>query len=322
MTAPARWNTVAYDADYGRPARKSWRDINWTQFQHDTEINGSRLHYVDYAAEGRRSQTFVLAHGLGGRWQHWMENIPALAEHGRVIAVDLPGFGRSQPAPGRYCIDTIADTLATLIRQLGQHKVVFLGHSLGGPLAVRFAARHPDLVTAIVLVAGTVQTFADTLGLRRVGRNLHRSPASVISTYFEVATAGLPAPGLMRKLVITNPALRRLLLWPYLHRPTALLPDSVALLVDGVGARGVLPTAAAVGRLWPDRWLTDPGVPTLAIGADHDAISPLSDLAAFLQVAPNTRAVVIEGTGHMLMLERPDAFNDEIIQFVGGLPED
>ncbi|AOS92122.1 alpha/beta fold hydrolase [Mycobacterium intracellulare] len=320
MTVSSPWKTIPYDADYGRPARKTWRDIDWTDHEHDVAVNGSRLHYLDYGAADR-GMTFLLAHGLGGHWQHWLENIPALAEHGRVIAVDLPGFGRSEPPPGRYSIDAFADTLADLARRLQLQKVVVLGHSLGGPLAVRFAARHRDLVTAIVLVAGTVRVFADTLGLRRVGANMRRSPASVLSTYFEVLTAGLPAPGFLRRLVITGTTLRRLMLWPYLHRPAALPEDSIAILVDGVGAPGVLPTATAVGRLRPGQWLSNVDVPMLAIGADHDAISPLSDLAAFIEVA-DAHAVVIEGTGHMLMMERPDVFNAEILRFAGGLPRD
>ena len=60
----------------------------------------------------------------------------------------------------------------------------------------------------------------------------------------------------------------------------------------------------------------------MAIGADHDAISPLADLAAFAQAVPAARTVVLEGTGHMLMLERPDAFNAEVTGFLDHLPRE
>ena len=62
--------------------------------------------------------------------------------------------------------------------------------------------------------------------------------------------------------------------------------------------------------------------PVIAIGADHDAISPLPDLAAFAQAVPAVRTVVLEGTGHMVMLERPDAFNTEITRFLDRLPRE
>src|SRR5215472_17188434 len=194
------WKTVPQVGDYGRPARMTWRDVDWAGYEHDLTVAGSRLHYLDYAAgHYRGGDIFVLAHGLGGRWQHWLENIPALAQRGRVIAVDLPGFGRSRPLPGQYSIDR----------------------------------------------------FAETLGRRHLGRNLRHHPRTVASTYFEVLTAALPAPGVLRRQINRRPALRQLLLWPYLHRPAALPADSVALLLDGAGARGVFPTSLAVGRLRP-----------------------------------------------------------------------
>lgn len=309
------WRTVPLDGDYGLPGRRPRGEVDWTRHVHAADIAGSSLHYLDYGDPEPDRLVFVLAHGLGGRWQHWRENIPELAEHGRVIAVDLPGFGRSGPLPGGYSIDAFADAIAELVKQLNLPKVVFVGHSLSGPLAVRFAHRHPELVDAIVLAAGTVQGFAAALGIHHPGYNVLRRPATVVATYFEVLTAGLPAPAFVRNQLIRRPRLRRLFLWPYLHRPEALPSESVALLVDGVGARGVLPTARAAGRLRPEQWLIQVSCPMLAIGADHDAISPLTALAEFAESVPSARTVVLEGTGHMVMLERASAFTAEVVNF-------
>ncbi len=309
------WRTVPLDGDYGLPGRRPRGEVDWPRHLHTADIAGSSLHYLDYGDPGPDGLVFVLVHGLGGRWQHWSENIPELAEHGRVIAIDLPGFGRSGPPPGGYSIDAFADAIAELVTQLNLPQVVLVGHSLGGPLAVRFAHRHPDLVDAIILAAGTVQAFAAVLGMQHPGYNLLRRPATVVATYFEVLTAGLPAPAFLRNQLIKRPRLRRLLLWPYLHRPGVLPSTSVALLVDGVGARGVLPTARAAGRLRPGHWLTQASCPMLAIGADHDAISPLTELAVFAECVPGARTVVLEGTGHMVMLERASAFTAEVVHF-------
>ncbi len=315
------WRTVPLDGDYGLPGRRPRGEVDWTRHVHTADIAGSSLHYLDYGDPGTDSLVFVLVHGLGGRWQHWTENIPELAEHGRVIAVDLPGFGGSGPLPGGSSIDAFADAIAELVEQLDLPKVVFVGHSLGGPVAVRFAHRHPDLVVAIVLAAGTVQAFAAVLGMQHGGYNLLRRPATVVATYFEVITAGLPVPAFLRTQLINRPRLRRLFLWPYLHRPGALSAKSVALLVDGVGARGVLPTARAAGRLRPGQWLTQTSCPALAIGADHDAIAPLTALAEFAESVPGARTVVLEGTGHMVMLERASAFTAEVVNFAKQLTQ-
>jgi pimeloyl-ACP methyl ester carboxylesterase len=226
------WKTVPLVGDYGRPA--------------GDDLAGPRLGPVRARPGGGRfpaalpglhrrhhqgGDVFVLAHGLGGRWQHWSQNIPALGQRGRVIAVDLPGFGGSRPLPGRYWIDRFADAIAELCRQLRLPPAVFLGHSLGGPLAVRFATRHADLAKAIVLVAGTVDIFAETLGGRHLGRNLRRHPRTVASTYFEVPTAALPAPRILRRQISRRATLRRSLLWagrrvnPQSRRARARRPD-------------------------------------------------------------------------------------------------
>jgi pimeloyl-ACP methyl ester carboxylesterase len=320
-TRPGR-RTVPLDGDYGLPGRRPRGDVDWPRHERTVDIAGCSVSYLDYGHAGAEQLVFVLVHGLGGRWQHWTENIPELAEHGRVIAIDLPGFGRSGPPPAGYSLDSFADTVAELVTQLGLRKVVAVGHSLGGPVAVRFAHRHPELVAATVLAAGTVQAFAAVLGMQRAGYRVLRRPATIAATLFEVLTAAVPAPAFLRRLIIRPALLRRLVLWPYLHRPEELPSTSVALLVDGAGTRGVLPTARVAGRLRPSQWLTQVRCPVLAIGADHDAIAPLTELAELADLVPGARTVVLEGTGHMVMLERASAFNAEVVAFATHLPQE
>ena len=120
--------------------------------------------------------------------------------------------------------------------------------------------------------------------------------------------------------VIARSWLRRLLLWPYLHRPTVMSERSVASLVEGVGTHGVLRVARAVARMRVDRWLHEVEVPLLAIGGEHDLVAPLDQLAALARAVPAAETVVLGGVGHMVMLERPDAFTDEVLRWVGEHP--
>lgn len=307
---------AAYANDYGRPATPDWRAVDWTAREEDVFLSGRRLHYVDH---GTGEETFVLVHGMGGRWQHWLENIPALGRRGRVVALDLPGFGRSAAPRSGYSLDGFADTAAALCHELGLSRVVFLGHSLGGSVALRFAVRHPELARAIVPVSGAVDLFSDVLSLRGIPAVARLSPRTVASTLFEVLTAGLPAPAPVRRRVAAGSWTRRTVLWPYLRDPARIRPDTAALLIDGAGARGVLPTARAVALADPFAGVTRVRCPILVVNADDDPISPVVRLAGFARATAPVESVVFERTGHMPMLERPDAFNAELARFLDTL---
>jgi len=307
---------ATYD-DYGRPATPGWRGRDWSAYERDTLVARRRLHYFD---AGTGDPAFVLVHGMGGRWQHWLETIPTLAEHGRVLALDLPGFGQSEEPAERVSLDGFADAAAELIRDLGVERVVLVGHSMGGPIAVRFASRHPDLAEAIVTVGGAVFQFSALLGLHDVMRFIGERPRESAAIAAEIATAGLPAPAAVRRLIAFSPLLRRAFLAPYVFDPAALPSDSAALIVDGAGAPGVLPTARAIGRSDPREGTEAVSCPILSIAADHDRITPLGDTEAFQREVPRARTVVLEGCGHMAMLERPQAFNTQLLAFVEALP--
>jgi pimeloyl-ACP methyl ester carboxylesterase len=307
---------IPADGDYGQAATPGWRGKEWAEHERDVIVAGRRLHYLD-AGDGERC--FVLVHGMGGRWQHWLESIPALAEHGRVLALDLPGFGCSEP-PATTSLDGFADAAAELARQLDVRRVVLVGHSMGGPIAIRFAARHTDLAEAIVPVAGAVHQFSALLGLRDVERLAVQRPREIAAIAMEIATAGVPAPAPLRRIVIRRPRLRTLFLSPYLLDPLAVPADTAQLIVDGTGARGVWPTVRAIGRSDPREGLDAVRCPILSLAADADRIAPLRDTEAFQRDVPHARTVVLQRCGHMLMLERPQTFNHQLIKFTEALP--
>ncbi|MGH2853997.1 MAG: alpha/beta fold hydrolase [Solirubrobacteraceae bacterium] len=303
---------VAADGAYGGTPSSGGHDLDLAACERDALVAGRRLRYLD-AGAGERA--LLLVHGMGGCRLHWSHTVRALAGHARVLALDLPGFGASELPAAGASLDGFADIAADLARALGIERLVFVGHSLGGPIAIRFAARHPDLAEAIVLVGGAVFQFSALLGLRDVPRLCAERPRESAAIAAEVIGAGLPVPAAACRLIARSALLRRAFLAPYAFQPAGLAPDGAALLLAGAGARGVWPTVRAIGRSEPLEGIERVACPILSIAGQHDRIAPLRDTEAFQRHVPRARTIVLAGCGHMAMLERPQAFNAQLLAF-------
>lgn len=297
------------DEGYCAPANLGAQAIDWQAHVRDVLLEGRRVRYLDI---GEGALGFVCVHGLGGCWQHWTQTLAMLSEHGRVLALDLPGFGASQLPRRAITLELFADTVARLALLVGLERVVFIGHSMGGPIALRFATRHPGLAHKLILVAGAVASFSALLGLRDVRRSACAQPIETLATYTEALTSPLPVPRSLRHTIAQSRRLRETTLWPYVRSPKELPPATAALILKGTGARGGPRTVRAIGRSNPYEGLDKIHCPILSVGGQHDRIAPQTDFEAFQLIAPTAKSVLLEGAGHMMMLERPNAFNEQI----------
>src|SRR5215212_10426130 len=114
----------------------------------------------------------ILLHGLSGSGRWWGRNVPAFADSFRTYTVDLPGFGESRGVRWSR-LDDIADRLADWLVDEGLSQAHFAGHSLGGAVAARLAARHPDRIDRLVLVDAAI---------RPQGMHASARPADVVRT--------------------------------------------------------------------------------------------------------------------------------------------
>lgn len=106
--------------------------------------------------DGPEETTFVLVHGLGGSHLNWVQVAPGLAGLGRVVAPDLPGFGRS-PLAGRDArLMGLRRTLAALMDETATGRVVLVGNSMGGALGILQAAVQPETVAGLVLTCSAL----------------------------------------------------------------------------------------------------------------------------------------------------------------------
>jgi 3-oxoadipate enol-lactonase len=112
------------------------------------DADGYSLHY-QLTGSGR--DTLVLIHELQTAMQVWDEELPALARDHRILRYDLPGFGLSEKIHGDISMDDEEAILLALLDGLGiKQKVTLIGSAVGGAIAVKFAADHPDRVHAVI----------------------------------------------------------------------------------------------------------------------------------------------------------------------------
>lgn len=270
------------------------------------DVDGD-VHVLDFGGEGT---PVVLVHGLDGSAANWFDVGPLLAADHRVVAPDLPGFGRT-PLSGRVpTMEASADVVAAVVRDLGAGPATIMGNSMGGPVALQVAARHPDLVARVVLVAPALPRRAE-------GRVEWGFASSFVLPFL--------VPPLMR----AEPARR------HAKHPTRQVQDLLDLCV----APGVRASDAAFAEMVDvaahrDRedhvegwyraarslfgWLARPRAfhrladdvvaPVHLVSGGRDPIIPSSSIAATLERHPTWTHEEMPHVGHVPPLEDPETF--------------
>lgn len=111
-------------------------------------VEGLPIHYYKI---GQHGDPVVMIHGLGGAGESWVPLISFLRRDFLLYAPDMPGFGQTPLAPGKQCIATHVGYLEHFLDTLGHERVTLVGQSLGGWIALRYAARHPERVSNLYL---------------------------------------------------------------------------------------------------------------------------------------------------------------------------
>src|SRR5436309_6926986 len=113
---------------------------------------GGPVYYLEFPGPST-GPTFVLVHGLGGSHANWLALAPMLAQRGRVLALDLPGFGLSPLAGRKATMSSSRSIIARFIQDIAATPVVLMGNSMGGALSISQAVADPDSVRGLVLIA-------------------------------------------------------------------------------------------------------------------------------------------------------------------------
>jgi pimeloyl-ACP methyl ester carboxylesterase len=247
-------------------------------------FEGMRVHYTD---AGRGSDALVFVHGWTCDHSFWRAQVPAFAAKSRVIAVDLPGHGRSDKPKVSYTMDLFARAVGAVLREAKVKRAVLVGHSMGTPVVRQFYRRFPDQTLALVFVDGSLWPFAP------------RAMTESFLAPLRADYAGAARPmveGMVRPM-----------------KSDALREEVKAVMLAAPAHVGV---SAMEGMFDESLWKEDAiNVPVLAVIAKSPFWQPDAE-QRFRRLAPRLDFRMWEGVSHFLMMDKPDEFNRELADFL------
>jgi abhydrolase domain-containing protein 6 len=253
--------------------------------QHSIDVKGLRIAYL----EGGKGGAVVLLHGFGANKDNWTRFAGHLIPHFRVIAPDLPGFGESSPAPDAdYTISAQVERVRALVRALGIKSLHLGGSSMGGNIAGAYASNYPGEVKSLLLLApGGVASAEPSEMYRRLEEGkpnpLVAKSAEDYERLLDFVFVKRPfIPGAIKKYLMQE-AIE--------HQPL-----NSKIFKQLFSSRDVPPLEVLLNGL---------PVPTLIVWGAHDRVLHVSGAKILEAVMPNAKTAVMDGVGHLPMIEKP-----------------
>jgi pimeloyl-ACP methyl ester carboxylesterase len=281
-------------------------DLVWEEVDKPGRVVDIDAYGVHYIEDGE-GPAIMLVHGFGGHTYHYRRMIPALAREHRVIAVDLKGFGYSErDANAGLSHEDQATMLRGFANKLGIDRATWVGHSMGGAVVQRFAARYPEMVDAAVLIASASGSAEERRFRQR---------------------AAVPAFLLRPVLPILGRFAAARLLEASFYDPAYLTDEIRAAYLRPARLKGSMDGLMAMIRDAADDREIDASrirMPVLLINGAHDRVVPLRFAQAIRERIPQARLTVVERAGHALIDERADessrAVRDFLRESLGAAP--
>lgn len=256
-------------------------------------IPGFEIAYL----EGGSGEPLVLVHGFGANKDHFTRVARFLTPHYRVFAIDLPGFGdSSKPADARYGMREQSTRLAQILEALQLPAAHFGGSSMGGWLVSSFAVLYPDRVRSLWLLAPAGLASAEESDVRRVYRE----------TGELMLVAKTPDDfGQVMEVVFARP--------PFIPPPIRRVLAEQAATNEALHSR----IFAGLGEeaFWMEPQLRGNPVPALIVWGDQDRVLHVSGASIYQSLLPNSQTQILDGIGHLPMLEAPEVVAEAYLNF-------
>ena len=258
------------------------------------------LHAVEC---GGGNSSCILIHGLGDNSAVWEEVTPPFAARYRTLVIDLRGHGESGWDPcGRYPIESYVRDINCLIEHLNVAPILLVGHSLGGNIAIRVAARWRHRITGMIIVDfGPDLNSASLKHLHRQLRSAHHVYSSV-TEYEAWLSSRQPLVGTETLRRLAQSAVRR-------HADgTFLLKADPQTITAAENASGSDTRLSVL--------LASISCPVLVVRGLGSAVLPHQAALRMVEVLPNSRLQLVDGAGHAAMIDNPQGFIDGVVPFL------
>jgi pimeloyl-ACP methyl ester carboxylesterase len=247
-------------------------------------VDGAKVHW---SSSGTAKKAVILVHGWTCDETSWDAQVPVLSQNYRVITLDLPGHGKSDPPKdGKFSMTVFARAVEAVRAEAKVDKVVLVGHSMGTPVIREYARLYPQHVAGLVPVDGLLLIAS---GAGRGGPNPAAMTGPDGMKAREAMIRGMFTPD-------TPAAVQQHVLKMMLAPPEATATGAMIATFDTTSLNDFMST-----------------VPVLGIYAGR----PMANSESLKKAFPNSEYVQVAGTGHFVMLERPEEFNRLLSAFLG-----
>lgn len=243
------------------------------------DYNGSKVFYQE---TGKGKSALIFIHGWTCNSDFWKRSIEAFPER-RVIAIDLPGHGRSDKPQTEYSMEYFARSIEAVMKTAKVKKAVLVGHSMGTPVIRQFYRLYPKMTQGLVIVDGGLRPFVPKA-------QMEQFMAPIFADFKK------NAPGFVEGMLqpIKDEGLKK------------EIRDSMNSTPHYVGI------SAMKGMMDDKIWAEDKiNVPTLAILAENP-FWPADTKDFYTKLAPGMDFRMWQGVSHFLMMEKPELFNKSI----------
>jgi pimeloyl-ACP methyl ester carboxylesterase len=243
--------------------------------------------HIEYQVYGQGEPAVVLIHGWSCDANYWRAQLDPLKAKYTTITVNLAGHGASAKNRTDWSMANFGEDVAAVVRQAQPQRVVLVGHSMGAVVALEAARRLGDKVAGIIAVDSLKSIGQPPISAAEIEMRLKPFRADFIGRTREFVTTSFFTPD-------ADPAFIR-----KVAEDMSLAPPEVA--IGAMGSMLKLDLAPVVAEI---------RVPVVAINADRTP----TDEARIQKTLPGFRAVILENSGHFLMMEKPEQFNPVLLR--------